>query len=206
MSDALSHNEVASPLVIRCHCLAHGRRQFRDLEAIFPTECRVVLDVLKQVFDHDEAARAQHMSPPARLTYHQEVSRPLMDELKSWLDKQVADRLVEPNSALGQAISYMQSHWTTLTRFLWVPGAPLDNNLAERVLKLFIRQRHNSLFYKTQYSAYIASVLTSLIVTCIYAGINVLDYLVALQEHRAEVFADPAAWLPWTYATSRASP
>jgi transposase len=206
MSDALSHNEVASPLVIRCHCLAHGRRQFSDLEAIFPTECRVVLDVLKQVFDHDEEAREQHMSPPARLTYHQEVSRPLMDELKGWLEQQVADRLVEPNSALGQAISYMQSHWTTLTRFLSIPGAPLDNNLAERVLKLFIRQRHNSLFYKTEYSAYIASVLTSLIVTCIYAGINVLDYLVALQEHRAEVFADPAAWLPWIYATSRASP
>jgi hypothetical protein len=49
-------------------------------------------------------------------------------------------------------------------------------------------------------------VLTSLIVTCIYAGGNVVDYFVALQEHRAEVFADPEAWLPWTYCTSRASP
>jgi transposase len=65
-------------------------------------------------------------------------------------------------------------------------------------LKLFIRQRNNSLFYKTEYSAYIASVLTSLIATCLYAGGNALDSLVALQEHRAEVFADPAAWLPWT--------
>jgi hypothetical protein len=45
------------------------------------------------------------------------------------------DHLVEPNSALGKAIVYMQSHWETLTRFLSVPGAPLDNNLAERVLK-----------------------------------------------------------------------
>jgi len=40
----------------------------------------------------------------------------------------------------------------------------------------------------------------------IYAGVNVLDYLVTLQEHRAKVFANPSAWLPWTYATSRASP
>lgn len=87
-----------------------------------------------------------------------------------------------------------------------MPGAPLDNNLVERALKLFIRQRNNSLFYKSEYSAYIASVLTSLIATCLYAGVNVLDYLVALQEHRTEVLADPAAWLPWTYATSRASP
>jgi len=59
---------------------------------------------------------------------------------------------------------------------------------------------------KSEPRAYIASVRTSLIVTCIYAGVNVLDYLVALQEHRAEVFADPEAWLPWTYCTSRASP
>jgi hypothetical protein len=100
----------------------------------------------------------------------------------------------------------MQKHWETLTRFLSIPGAPLDNNLAERALKLFIRQRNNSLFYKSEHSAYIASVLTSLIATCLYAGVNAVDYLVALQEHRREVFADPAAWLPWAYATSRASP
>jgi len=129
-----------------------------------------------------------------------------MDELKGWLDKQLDDRLVEPNSSLGQAIAYMQNHWETLTRFLSVPGAPLDNNLVERALKLFIRQRNNSLFYKSEYSAYIASVLTSLIVTCIYAGGNALEYLVALQEHRAAVFADPSAWLPWTYQANLLPP
>ena len=100
----------------------------------------------------------------------------------------------------------MQKHWETLTRFLSVPGAPLDNNRAERALKLFIRQRKNSLFYKSEHSAYIASVLTSLIATCLYAGVNAVEYLVALQEHRREVLADPAAWLPWAYARSRASP
>ena len=129
-----------------------------------------------------------------------------MDGLKQWLQKQGDDHLVEPNSALGKAIAYMQTHWETLTRFLSVVGAPLDNNLVERALKLFIRQRKNSLFYKTEYSASIASVLTSLIATCIYAGVNGLDYLVALQEHRAEVFADPSAWLPWTYQASLAPP
>jgi hypothetical protein len=80
------------------------------------------------------------------------------------------------------------------------------SNLVERALKLFIRQRKNSLFYRTEHSAYIASVLTSVIATCLYVGVNALEYLVALQEYRAEVFADPAAWLPWTYAASRASP
>jgi hypothetical protein len=206
MSDALSRNEIDETSVIRCHCLAHGRRQFSDIAEVFPVECQVVINVLKQVFDHDAEARDQQMSPEARLLYHQEASRPLMEELKRWLDRQLDKRLVEPNSALGKAIAYMQGHWATLTRFLEVAGAPLDNNLVERALKLFIRQRNNSLFYRTEYSAYIASVLTSLIATCLHAGVNALEYLVALQEHRAEVFAEPAAWLPWTYASSRASP
>lgn len=206
MSDALSRNEVDETSVIRCHCLAHGRRQFSDIAEVFPVECQVVMDVLTQVFDHDAEARDQQISPQARLVYHQAYSGPLMDALKGWLDTQVDDRLVEPNSSLGKAIAYMQGHWETLTRFLAVPGAPLDNNLVERALKLFIRQRKNSLFYKTAYSAYLASVLTSLILTCLYAGVNVVDYFVALQEHRAEVFADPAAWLPWTYQATLAPP
>ena len=202
MSDALSHNDVEEGLVVRCHCLAHGRRQFSDIEEMFPTECRMVLETLKAVFDHEEVAREQAMSAAARLAYHQTYSKPLMSELKEWLDQQINDRLVEPNSALGKAIAYMRTHWETLTRFLHVEQAPLENNLVERALKLFIRQRKNSLFYKSEHSAHIASVLTSLILTCIYAGVNAFDYLVALQEHRAEVFADPEAWLPWTYRAS----
>jgi len=47
---------------------------------------------------------------------------------------------------------------------------------------------------------------SSLIATCIYAGVKAVDYLVALQEHRREVGSDPAAWLPWASAASRASP
>jgi transposase len=207
MSDALTSNVLTNEAaVIRCHCLAHGRRKFSDLEDVFPQECQVVLQVLSQVFDHDEQARKEQLSPLARLAYHQAQSQPLMDGLKRWLDTQLDEHLVEPNSALGKAMGYMQRHWVTLTRFLSVPGAPLDNNLAERALKLFIRQRKNSLFYKNTHSAYIASVLTSLIATCIYAGGNAVEYLVALQEHRSEVCADPAAWLPWAYARSRASP
>lgn len=207
MSDALVSNEVADEgQLIRCHCLAHGRRKFSDLEEVFPHECQVVLEVLRQVFEHEAQARQEQLSPAERLAYHQRLSGPLMEGLRTWLAQQVADRLVEPNSSLGKAIAYLQGHWATLTQFLHQAGAPLENNLAERALKLFIRQRNNSLFFATEHSAYIASVLTSLIATCLYAGVNAVEYLVALQEHRHEVFADPAAWLPWAYAASRASP
>ena len=70
------------------------------------------------VVDHDEEVRDQRMGPEARLAYHQAYSQPLMDDLKAWLDKQLEDRLVESNSSLGQAITYMQHHWQTLAR-LW---------------------------------------------------------------------------------------
>jgi hypothetical protein len=97
-------------------------------------------------------------------------------------------------------------HWKTLTRWVQIAGAPLDTNLGERALKLFIRQRPNALFYKNPPRAYIASVLTSLIAPCLHAGGNALDYLVALQEHRPEGFAAPSAWVPWNYQASRAPP
>ena len=207
MSDALANNNTADEgALIRCHCLAHGRRKFTELEEVFPAECALVLEALKQVFDHEAEARVQHMNAQVRLQYHQQYSGPIMEALKDWLDAQFEERTVEPNSSLGKALQYLLTHWHTLTRFLEVPGAPLENNMAERALKLAIRQRKNSLFYKTDYSAYIASMLTSLIATCLHAGVNALDYLVALQEHRAAVFSDPAAWLPWNYHTRVAAP
>jgi hypothetical protein len=206
-SAALSSNEVADAArLIRCHCLAHGRCKFSDLEAVFPHACPVVRDVIGQVVEHDAQAREDQLRPAARLAYHQAQSPPLMDGLKRWLDPHIDAPRGEPNSALGKALGSMRTPGETLRRFLTTPGAPSDNNLAERVLKLCSRQRQNALFYKNSPSADIASVLTRLLATCSYAGVHAGDSLVALQEHRREVFLDPAAWRPWAYASSRASP
>jgi transposase len=199
MSDALASNSAEESSLIRCHCLAHGRRKFSELEEVFPAESAVVVDALKVVYEHEEVARDKQLSAQERLAYHQTYSTPIMEALKKWLEQQTTERLVEPNSSLGKAIAYLLGHWETLTRFLTEPGAPLDNNVAERALKLGIRQRKNSLFYATEHSAYIASLLTSVIATCLQAGVNALEYLVAVQEHRQEVFANPSAWLPWNY-------
>ena len=46
MSDALAANRRDDDdSLIRCHCLAHGRRQFTDLEAVFPAESHHVITV-----------------------------------------------------------------------------------------------------------------------------------------------------------------
>jgi transposase len=187
MSDALASNNVDEQTLIRCHCLAHGRRKFSELEEVFPVESAVVTEALKLVFEHEAEARGQLLNAAKRLAYHQTYSAPIMKSLKAWLGQQTRERLVEPNSSLGKAMAYLLGHWETLTRFLTVPGAPLDNNTAERALKLCIRQRKNSLFYATEHSAYIASLLTSVIATCRQAGVNALEYLVAVVLHRHQI-------------------
>ena len=205
MSDALAANQRDDDdTLIRCHCLAHGRRQFTDLEAVFPVEADHVIAVLNQVFEHEAVTRERAMPAAERLAYHQTYSGPLLAALHAWLEQQVQERAVEPNSSLGQAFAYLLKRWETLTQFLRIPGAPLDSNTVERALKLFIRQRRNSLFYATAHGAGVASLLTSLIATCVQAGVNALDYLVALQTHRHAVFQQPAAWLPWNYQENRA--
>jgi hypothetical protein len=200
MSDALAANQRDDDdMLIRCHCLAHGRRQVTDLEEIFPVEAHQIITVLDQIFEHEAVTRNQAMTPAERLVYHQAHSGPLLEGLHDWLEQQFQDRTVEPNSSLGKAFRYLQNHWQTLTQFLRVEGAPLDSNPVERALKVIIRQRKNSLFYASPHSASVASILTSLMATCVQAGVNALDYLVALQTHRHAVFRQPAAWLPWNF-------
>jgi hypothetical protein len=112
-----------------------------EIAPAFPDECRLVLETLRDVYRHDATARAEPLSPAARLALHQERSGPLMTQLQDWLTAQVAGRQVEPNSGLGKAIAYLRKHWDPLTRFLHVAGAPLDNNVAERALKKAILHR-----------------------------------------------------------------
>jgi transposase len=125
MCDALSRNLPATFQTLLANCLAHGRRPFVDVAERFPEECRYVLESLGDVYRNDAAAREQHLSPEARLAFHQAQSGPIMEKLQVWCTRQLEDRLVEPNSALGKAITYLLNHWQPLTLFLRQPGAPL---------------------------------------------------------------------------------
>ena len=54
-----------------------------------------------------------------------------MDALQAWLQRQIDEHLVEPNSGLGEAINYLLKRWDKFTLFLRQAGAPLDNNPCE---------------------------------------------------------------------------
>ena len=122
-----------------------------------------------------------------------------MEDLYLWFNNQFDDKLVEPNSGLGQAIKYMLKHWSKLTQFLYTPGAPLDNNICEQALKRVILHRKNALFYKTLHGAYIGDLFMSLIHTCNLMKINPFKYLVALQKYASSMKNNPSQWMPWNY-------
>ena len=199
MCDALSRNESQEFETILCNCLTHGRRQFTDVHEGFPEECRQVIESLREVYRCDAQARAQGLSDAQRLGFHQEHSGPVMEVLHGWMSEQLAEKRVEPNSGLGQAIQYMLKRWESLTRFLEVPGAPLDNNICERGLKMAILHRKNSLSYKTLRGAKVGDIFMSLIHTCRLNAINPVEYLTALRDHAGLMFKHPSQWLPWTF-------
>jgi hypothetical protein len=156
------------------------------------------------VYKNDATAKSEGMGPEERLRFHQTQSGPRMDALEQWMQAQFDERKVEPNSTLGEAIAYMQKHWTKLTLFLRVPGAPLDNNICERALKKVILHRKNALFYKTLNGARVGDIFMSLIHTAELNRVAPFEYLVALQRHSEEVAECPGDWMPWNYQATLA--
>lgn len=199
MCDGLSRNQPKGSQTTLCNCILHGRRGFVDVIESFPEPCRKVIQSLREIYRFEDMAKEQNLSDAQRLAFHQEHSQPVMDELHHWMKEQMEQKKVEPNSGLGEAIRYMLKRWEPLTRFLSVLGAPLDNNIAERALKMAILHRKNSLSYKTLHGAMVGDIFMSLIHSCELNGVNPFDYLMALDQHAEAVPRNPAQWLPWNF-------
>jgi hypothetical protein len=207
MCDALSRNTPKlsdGAEILLANCMAHGRRQFVDVAANFPEQCRYVLEMLGEVYKYDAETRERKLSPQERLRFHQQHSGPVMQQLQQWLEAQFALKQVEPNSGLGKAITYLLRHRRPLTLFLREAGAPLDNNIVETSLKRAVLHRKNALFYRTLNGAAVGDLFMSLIHTCELSGANPFDYLTELQKHATELGANPSAWMPWNYVETLA--
>lgn len=204
MSDALNRNVPNGHTVVEANCTLHARRGIVDQFPNFPAECRTLLELFRTIFIVDAKCKQDKLSAEQRLLVHQTQSKPAMDELHRFMTEQLTQRQVEPNSDLGKAYNYMLKRWDKFTVFLHKPGAPIDNNICERALKMAICQRRNSLFYRTQRGAKIGDMFTSLIHTAELHGENPFDYLTELQRHARAVADNPAQWLPWTYRATLA--
>lgn len=205
MSDGLeSRNLPADHTVIASNCMAHARRGIVDQVVNFPEECRHVLEQLRKVYRVEAECKKDRLSRDERLARHQRDSAPVMDELKAWMQKELDEKRVEPNSELARAYNYMLKRWHPLTLFLRRSGAPIDNNVCERTLKMAIRHRRNSLFYRSERGAEIGDMFMTLIYTAELRGENAFEYLTELLRHEKLVAACPADWLPWRFRATLA--
>lgn len=114
MADALSRNAPKEATAIHGNCLTHARRNFVDVAESFPEECRHVIRLLAKVYENDAKTKEEKMTPEERLTYHEAHSGPLMEDLHKWMNAELDQKRVEPNSGLGKAFAYMLKHWDPL--------------------------------------------------------------------------------------------
>ena len=208
MSDALSSNfpDLDESLIIKwiiCLCLSHSRRRFYQLFEKGDKDAAFVLDIIGKVYEHDRYCKDHQLTPEARLAYHQAHSQPLMEALHTWLNNLLLHKHVEPNSEMGRAIKYLLKRWEHFTQFYRIVGAILDNNPCEQAIKILIRYRKESIFYKTFLGAMVGDDMMSLIVTAYHSRVNIFDYLNALQYFQSDVERNPSAWVPWEYEKTR---
>jgi transposase len=165
----------------------------------FPGEVEHILTRYGEILSHEHHVEEQQLSVAKRLEYHQTHSLPVMAEIKLWGETHLANETVEENSGLGTAIKYFIKHYAGLSLFYSVPGAKIDNNGIEAMLKIVVRDRKNAMFHKTLLVATIGDVITSMIATGMEAGVNVMDYFTLLQREQAQAKAHPEKYLPWNY-------
>ena len=210
MTDASASNftELDEALMVRwviCLCLVHGRRHLLELFNDDNKDVALVLDIIAKVYQHESHCKRHQLNDQDRLIYHQTHSAPLMAALYIWFNNLLLHEQVEPNSRFGEAIAHMLKRWHWLTQFLRVPGAALDNNICEQAIKVLIRYRKNSYFYRTAYGASVGDAMMSVLHTAAQAQVSIFEYLNLLQEHQEQVRQSPADWLPWTYAQTLAA-
>ncbi len=121
-------------------------------------------------------------------------------QLATWVDEQLP--LHPPKSPLGVALRYTKGQWSALTRFLEDPSLPLDNNAAERALRVMALGRKNYLFVGNDKAGQTLAGLASLVATCEANGVNpeayLADVLMRLGSHPAARLDEllPHRWRP----------
>jgi hypothetical protein len=203
MRDALAANNTEYKGKVDAKCVVHGRRNFWSIKENFPDECQAILKRIARIYWIDEICKALKVSDTTRLRAHKKYSLPLMRAVKRYAEFMLSRNKVEHNNELGKAFKYWNRHWMGLTAFCRVEGCPIDNNVAERWMKKYIRHRKNSLFYKTEMGALVGDILMSVGYTAAECNLDPHAYFIVLQENSEDVKTNPDNWLPWNYAARR---
>lgn len=202
------YNLVAErPDIVRAGCWARVRRKFFEAMRSSPTEATRAMSIIRAMYRLEAAGRVARLDGPARVAMRQAEVRPLVDDLRRWLDT------VEPppRTPLYEAVTYARKQWSTLLVFLERSELTMDNNGAERRQRPVAQGRRSWMFAGSHGGAESAATLFSLFGACQIVGIDpdrwLRDTLDALSTDRArKPWADltPAAYALRTAATAAA--
>lgn len=195
------YNRVCqNPRVLRVGCAAHIRRKF--FEASEASKQQGVgnkgLKFFHPLYQIEKEAREKKLSFSDRYDLRQKQAKPLIEEMKRWLDD--IHLKITPQLASGKAVQYALGQWAYWTRYLEDGLLEIDNHFIEGKIRPFALGRKNGLFSATVDGANASATLYSLIETTKTAGLNPYDYLKKIFEvlPLARSLEDFEALLPYT--------
>ena len=186
--------------ITRLGCWAHARRKFMDAKKLQgkgkvgkPDQA---LAFIQKLYALEKILKDE--PPDKRGQQRQEKARPLLDQLKTWLDKSL--RHTAPKTKLGEALVYLNNQWPRLIRYVEDGEYPIDNNLAENAIRPFAVGRKNWLFSHSQAGAKASANVYSLIQTAKANGLNPYEYLklVFTKLPNANSVGEIDLLLPWS--------
>lgn len=190
---------VAANGLIHVGCMAHARRRFSDaVKAQGRNKKRGKahrgLSLIRKLYRIERQARK--LTVQERYARRQKHSRPILDEIRTWLDDALPQ--VAPSSATGKALSYLHNEWDLLTRYLDDGRLEIDNNGAENAIRPFVLGRKNWLFSASVKGVKASANLYSLIETAKANGLEPYTYLrmVFTELPKAETVEAIEALLP----------
>jgi transposase len=197
------HHLYGAGHIYEVACWAHARRKFYEIHALHasPTTSEALAKIAAIYAIEDEIR-----GKPAELRreVRQSRAKPLIDQLRQWMEKAV--RQLSPKSETAAAIRYSLSRWRALTRYLDDGRLEMDNNSAERALRVVALGRKNYLFAGSDTGGERAAAIYALIGSAKLNGLDPEHYLrtvlARIAEHPINRIAD---LLPWNLAESRHS-
>lgn len=154
-------------------CWAHARRQFFDAQGTHPVLALNALARIRQLYAVEK--RAHDLAVAERQALRQQESRPVLAELRRWLE--TTEREVLPKSQLGQAIAYTLRYWEGLCRYCDDGELSIDNNASERNMRTQAVGRGNWLFAGSVQGGKTAAVLYSVLASIQRAGVAPFPFL-----------------------------
>ena len=165
----------ADGTIVEVGCWMHARRKFFEAKTSDPLRAHQALAWIRGLYAVEREAKTKELDDAQRLTLRQEQSRPILETIKEWLDKEVGQVL--PKSPMAEAIGYALNHWKALERYLEASFLEIDNGASERGLRPVAVGRNNWLFVGSEAGGKTAAILMSLCATCKRVGIDPLAYL-----------------------------